>query len=144
MRVFRITRKEFISDLSGRGAELFGGRWNHKGTPALYTSQSISLCLCETLVHLERQFFPNDLFYAELEIPDKLISAEFDGFDFDVNSQDLGTEWLKSKKALAMKVPSAIIPQERNVIINPRHSSIGRVKIVKTERFIIDERLLVE
>ena len=76
MIVYRIARKEFISDLSGKGAELFGGRWNEKGIPAFYTSSSLSLAALEILVHTDRSLPPCDMAYAKVYVPDEMLEMK--------------------------------------------------------------------
>ncbi len=69
MKVFRIAKKEFIADLSGEGARLYGGRWNKKGSSVLYTSESRSLATVEYLVHLPMSIMASDVCIAEIDIP---------------------------------------------------------------------------
>ena len=77
MLLYRIAKKKFVEDLSGYGARLYGGRWNDKGYSALYTSSSLSLAMCETLVHCDKSVVPQNMFFAELELPDELIPGVY-------------------------------------------------------------------
>jgi RES domain-containing protein len=76
MNVFRLAKSPFHLDLSGKGAELFGGRWNSKGIPMLYTGQNRSICHAEALVHLSRNIYPLDFWMVEIEIPENLEMDE--------------------------------------------------------------------
>ena len=112
MVVFRIARKEYIQDLSGRGAELFGGRWNEKGIPALYTSSSLSLAALEILVHTDKSLPPVNMAYAKVYVPDEVFSMKILRLKPDEVAVEYGTKWLKEKRGLMLKVPSVILPYE--------------------------------
>ena len=151
MDVFRIARAAHISDMSGRGAELYGGRWNHRGVPVLYTSESRSLATVEYLVHVPPAYAPSDLRIATVRIPDDLEPEETRAADLPRNwrrfpppSQlaDLGTSWARACGSLLLRVPSAAIDREYNVLINPLHRDMSRVRVVEIEAHTFDERLL--
>ncbi|HAH61150.1 MAG TPA: hypothetical protein DCL73_03545 [Treponema sp.] len=133
MLVFRVAKKKHIKDMSGRGAEIAGGRWNEKGFPALYTSSALSLCICEILVHTDKDIPPSDMYCAEIFIPDELISDELADFSIKKDTVSAGTAWLKKCAFPAVKVPSAVLPQkythDYNVIVNPRHADISKIEI---------------
>lgn len=150
MRLFRIAKKRYADDLSGEGARLYGGRWNRKGDPVLYTSESVSLAAMEVLVNLPAAEFPDDLRLLTLHLPenagmDEIQSDELpDGWTRYPPGEalaDMGTRWLQSGESFLLRVPSAVIPWERNVLINPRHKMMERAEIVSVEPFGFDERL---
>lgn len=151
MNAFRITRTEFANDLSGKGAELYGGRWNSVGIPLLYTPCYRSLCALEHLVHLPAGAFLDNyslitLEFADLSAIQGLTLAELP--DYWKNNpplpvtQRLGDQFYRECKHLALKVPSVIIPEEFNLLFNPRHPDFKLVKIISVEPFVYDERLL--
>ena len=146
MVVFRIARKERIQDLSGIGAQLFGGRWNDKGVPAIYTSSSLSLAALEILVHTDKNHPPVDMAYAEIYVPDILLTQKILRLDLGENALDYGTNWLKQKEGLLLKVPSVILPYEYehdcNVILNPLHKDYKDVQVVSVHDFSFDVRLM--
>ncbi len=133
MLLYRIAKKNFIEDLSGYGAQLYGGRWNKKGIPALYTSNSLSLCTLEVLVHCDKSIYPKDMYFAELEFPDELVPKDFFEHSENIESSFAGTNWLKSNSSAAIKVHSVILPSgysgDFNVIFNPRHKDFSALKI---------------
>jgi RES domain-containing protein len=145
MVVFRIARKERIQDLSGMGAQLFGGRWNEKGVPALYASSSLSLSALEILVHTDKNHPPVDMAYAEIYVPDNLLSQKLVRLGEDENALDYGTNWLKQKQGMLLKVPSVILPYEYdhdfNVILNPLHEDYNKVFVSSVHDFSFDVRL---
>lgn len=144
MLLYRIAKKDYIEDLTGYGARLYGGRWNEKGIPALYTSSSLSLCMLEVLAHCEKSVYPTDMYFAELEFPDELVPKDF--FAADDNEQVFaGTDWLKSKSSAAIKVCSAVLPAfyggDFNVIFNPRHYDFSKLEIKTVVECPFDLRL---
>ena len=145
MLVYRIARKIYINDLSGKGAELAGGRWNLKGLPVIYTSSTLSLAMFEILVHTDKDLPPVDMYFSELEIPDKLIIDDyFNEVSFE-HALNIGSNWIKEAESLAIKVPSVLMPKnytrDFNVIINPHHKDFPKIKILKTEPCSFDLRL---
>lgn len=146
MVVFRIARKERIEDLSGRGAELFGGRWNEKGYPALYTSSSLSLAALEILVHTDKSMPPVNMAYASIYVPDSFLSMKILKLPSETTEIEYGTKWLKEKSGLMLKVPSAILPYEYehecNLILNPLHEDFKKVFINEVHDFSFDVRLM--
>ena len=150
MRIYRIAKTQYINDLSGEGARLFGGRWNKVGDVMLYFSQNLSLSLLEIIVHVEYAKLPLDYSFLEVEIPDSSIkniqSIHFIepkwSTEAAVNQlQMLGSNWLKRKESLAMRVPSAVMHQENNILINPLHKDIAKLKIIKIDKMDFDPRL---
>ena len=146
MIVFRIARKERIENLSGRGAELFGGRWNEKGYPALYTSSSLSLAALEILVHTDKSMPPVNMAYASISVPDSFASMKILKLPPDTTEVEYGTNWLKEKSSLMLKVPSVILPYEYegeyNLILNPLHDDFKKVFINEVHDFSFDVRLM--
>jgi RES domain-containing protein len=150
MTVFRIAREPYIRDLSGEGARLFGGRWNRKGTPVLYTAESRALATVETLVHLSMPLLPKDLRIARIRIPEDASFTRVEPEDLPpgwaghpppLKLSVIGEEWVRSNKSLCLSVPSAAVPGDRNVLINPKHPDAGSVKIADAEPYHFDKRL---
>ena len=146
MVVFRIARKDYIQDLSGRGAELFGGRWNEKGIPALYTSSSMSLAALEILVHTDKSLPPVNMAYDKIYVPDEMFSMKILRLKDDEVAVEYGTKWLKEKRGLMLKVPSVILPYEYdhefNLILNPQHEDYKKVFVAEVHDFSFDVRLV--
>jgi len=148
MIVYRLANEEFTHDLSGKGAKLYGGRWNSFGLPVLYTTEHISLAVLEILVHIKTLKTPLNYYLITLEIPENvgLINIDYKKMkrnwkDDPSYLQSIGDEFLNSKKSLVLKVPSAIIEDENNFIINPAHPDMKKIKILSAENFIFDKRL---
>lgn len=150
MIVYRLSKSVYAQDLSGKGAELVGGRWNSKGNPVLYTSQSIALCVTEIAVHIPLGILPKDYELIHIEIPEteffevKKLPKDWKTFPHADSTQKIGDKFLKEKNFLVLKAPSAAVQGEYNYLINPRHPLFYQVKIVKTEKFTFDDRLFIK
>jgi RES domain-containing protein len=151
MRVYRIAKKRFVSDLSGEGARLYGGRWNRKGSSLLYTSESRALAIVEFLVHLSPSIVPKDVCLAEIEVPNaaKIRQVEIEGLPRDWASYpapmalcEMTEEWIRRGRELLLRVPSAVVRDEWNFLVNPGHPSFEGVKIVSIQEHVLDPRLL--
>jgi RES domain-containing protein len=150
MRVFRIAKTAFARDLSGTGARQHGGRWNQPGVAVIYTSESRALASLEYLVHMSQAYTPGDLSIVTLEIPDEITPEIIASKDLPRNWRsyppsselaDMGTDWILSRRSLLLQVPSAVVEQEHNILVNPTHPDISRVKIARVERYAFDDRL---
>jgi RES domain-containing protein len=147
MIVYRVTTGKYAGDLSGEGARLYGGRFNPAGYAALYTSEYISLCLLEILVRASKATIPDSYSLISVEIPDKeLTTIQLNklkkGWQHDVDyTQGIGKDFLLENQCLCLKVPSAIVPQEHNFLLNPAHPDFKKIKIVATEFLELDKRL---
>jgi RES domain-containing protein len=149
MQLFRITREKYAGDLSGEGAKLYGGRWNRPGVAALYLSQARSLALLELLVHFSSAAaLKMNYVFITIEVPDELIvglNNELVGqtlTKFNNESLWLITEQLFfDKNIFAIKVPSVIIPDEYNVIINPKHEAMNSIAVKNIQTTLMDDRL---
>ncbi|CAN5404847.1 RES family NAD+ phosphorylase [soil metagenome] len=150
MNLYRITREKYGRDLTGEGARLFGGRWNNKGNAVLYTAEHASLAALEVLVNSPINMLPSDLVLVELFVdhpadPD-IILAEDLGRDWKSYPapnflKEIGDSWIQSRPSLLMKVPSVIIPEEYNMLVNPKHSAIDTVRVNSIKPFRFDQRL---
>lgn len=148
---WRITRSRFAAEaFTGEGARLYGGRWNRPGTSVVYTAQSRSLALLELLVHLRgTQPLANFVlipvaFPPELMLPVEELGlpAGWDREPPGAASQDLGVEWLHNARTPVLSVPSVVVPEERNFLLNPAHSAFRQIRIGKPIPCRIDRRLL--
>ncbi len=150
MKVWRLCRaRHAATAFDGEGARLYGGRWNHKGLPVVYTSATLSLAALEVLVHHRVPIPPQDFVTLSAEIPARLKLATIPVQDLPADwqtdpapkrLQDIGSEWLQRASSLVLAVPSALIAQEFNYLINPRHPDFARLKISAPMAFTLDGR----
>lgn len=150
MIVYRLSKERFKNDLSGKGAEIAGGRWNNKGFAVLYTSESRALCTTEIAVHTPLGILPDDFYLITIEFPDDVeikeikatqLSSSWKNIPHTHETQRMGNKFIKEEKYLIMKVPSAVVQGDYNYLINPAHKDFDKVKIKKTEKFEFDKRL---
>jgi RES domain-containing protein len=154
MRVWRICREPFGADaLSGRGGLFASGRWHTRGRPIVYSSESLSLAALEILVHVEKATMPSDLVQIEMEVPEDLGILRIDLHtlpkDWRANPvpaalQRLGDGWLAAGAAAVLRVPSAVIAEESNFLLNPEHADARRITVVSTAEFSFDSRLTAD
>lgn len=150
MYVYRVSRPAYAEDLSGAGARLHGGRWNQIGTAVLYASESRSLATLEALVHVPVHLTPAERKMVVLEVPREVPDREIDvdelPEDWATDSPPdslaaIGTRWIESEDELVLRVPSAVVPGEFNVMINPACPHARNVQIASIEDFRFDGRL---
>ncbi|RNI24989.1 RES family NAD+ phosphorylase [Rufibacter latericius] len=153
MIVFRLSKGLYKNDLSGRGAELAGGRWNSKGTAVLYTCESRALCTTEIAVHTPLGIVPADYWLITLEVPDQLALREvlpselphdWRSFPHPNATQLIGDAFVQEGKFVGLKVPSAVVQGDHNYLFNPRHPQFSQLELISTEPFPFDERLFVK
>ena len=150
MLVYRLSKEEFCNDLSGRGARDYGGRWNSKGYPVIYTSESRSLAAFELAVHLNLFLMPTKYMMVKINIPEdidiesvnsKKLSTGWNSFPVNPITQKIGDAFINKNESLVLKVPSVVIPSDFNYLINPLHKDIKKVTIVDIEPFSYDNRI---
>ncbi|WP_026451393.1 RES family NAD+ phosphorylase [Aequorivita capsosiphonis] len=150
MRVFRLSRKKYAEDLSGKGAAKFVNRWNSKGIEMLYTAESRALAMAEVIVHLSLAMLPDDYMMIEIEIPETINIQVLDlkyldtGWNVNLprsNTQIIGDGFIHSKKYCVFKVPSAVVKGDFNYLLNPNHKDIKSIKIIEVTDFPFDERI---
>ncbi|MCH8167620.1 MAG: RES domain-containing protein [Proteobacteria bacterium] len=147
--LWRLVRPDFASGLDGRGAERYGGRWNSPGLPAVYCASHLSLAVLEYFVHLPPELRRRDLLplmtAVELRLDGGSVEAvgddDLDRLDDLAWRRARGDGWLERGAALALAVPSVVVPREQNVILNPRHGEFGRVRVVEIFPFRFDPRM---
>jgi len=140
-------------DLSGRGAEMTGGRWNARDVPVVYASFTQALACLETVVHLSAGGLPLNRYLVRVEVADTVwaqaeaVDIATLAFGWDAAppgrvSLDFGMTWLTSLRSPLLIVLSAIVPDEHNVLINPRHPASAGVTATKVRKWLYDPRLI--
>ncbi len=147
MRAWRLVRAERAADaLSGKGASLYPGRWNRPGQPAVYAASSLALAVLEVFVHLEVPQVEVPYLALELWVSDDEIEELSE--DFPKNwtenlewSRGVGGHWLENGQKPALRVPSAVVPYEPILVLNPKHPGISRIRVLRKVPFYWDRRL---
>jgi RES domain-containing protein len=149
--VWRIcARRHAGQAFSGRGAREYGGRWNHPGVALVYTAGTLSLGALELFVNLDPDDAPGDLVAIGAAIPERIrllhvreseLSGGWRAYPAPSVLQDIGSAWVTSGATAVLAVPSAIIPQEANYLLNPAHEDFSQIKIERPEAFQFDPRM---
>ena len=149
MIVWRLCRAGHAA-LDGEGAFLYGGRWNSPGTRLVYTSRHLSLAILEILVHTGPDTLPDGLIKLEISIPEDIRREARAASDLPArwrqdtirDTQSVGDRWVAVARSAALLLPSAIVPEEENVLINPRHADAGRIAVLSQAPLRLDPRLI--
>jgi RES domain-containing protein len=151
MRVFRICQARHArSAFTGDGAILYPGRWHPRRVRVVYASESRALAALEQLVHLHRPRLPDDFLCFTVDIPDGLpirevlvgaLPAKWRKHPGPPELQEIGSAWVSAGDSVCLKVPSAVVPGEHNLLLNPRHADFSKLGISAAEPFTFDERL---
>ena len=134
------------ADLSGRGGLLAPGRWHHQGIPVVYCCDHPSTALLEILVQVDLHQIPRDFQLLKIRCPDNIEVFDIGIDPAAINqtslTRDRGSKLLEDNEFCLLRVPSAIMPEAANILINPRHPDASRLTIEKTIRYPFDSRLL--
>jgi RES domain-containing protein len=138
-------------DATGAGARSTGGRWNRPGTPMIYAAPTIAMAVLETFVHLAQGALPLNRYLVRIEVPRAIWNAAaqalaskligWDALPPGKVSIEWGTNWCASNASALAIVPSVIVPEEKNVLINPLHPDAAKIVFRKKRRWIYDQRL---
>lgn len=154
MIVWRITNAANAARaLSGEGAFRYPGRWNMFGTPMIYTAGTSALAVLEYVAHVPRSVpRPAQIVLLKIELPDASVEelteakipADWDAIPAPMSTQTLGTEWAQSLRSVALVVPTVLLPRggDANVLINPLHEGMARVRVTDDVAFDLDSRVL--
>jgi RES domain-containing protein len=150
MKAWRITKQRHArTAFSGEGARLYGGRWNSPGVPLVYVAQSQSLAILEVLVHLDAPALLEKYVFLEVDFDASLV-IDLDRSPLPKNWQSdpvpdaiqaIGDRWVSSGNSAVLRVPSVLVPEESNFLLNPRHPDFGKIGISRPHAFRFDPRL---
>ena len=151
-RIAKHTSQYRADDLSGGGAKITGGRWNSKGCSVVYAASSIALATLETLAHLGDNIAIRNTFLVRIDIPASVWRTReiVEASDLDVTwvaeppgstTISFGDEWIRSRRGPLLLVPSVLVPEEHNILINPAHPASRKIVSAVTRQFIYDPRL---
>lgn len=152
-RIATDTPSYVAEDLRGEGAKATGGRWNSVGRAALYTAPAIALACLETAVHLATPGLPLNRFLVRILVPEEVWATRtIRGVqDLPVGWQSTppgrvsiqhGDLWLQSGVSALLQVPSVIVPEEFNIVVNPSHLDAARMTAAKVRQWVYDGRLI--
>ncbi len=147
LKAYRIVKRRFAGTaFSGEGARLFGGRWNSPGVAVVYTSSTIALAVLEWRAHLTQWPAP-PVMIIEIEFSPALMTwpaklpKNWKQLPAPKANASVGDNWVKSGKSPVLQLPSAIVPEEFNYLLNPAHPDFGRIIRGKPRQLLVDPRL---
>lgn len=138
------------ANLEGRGGLFASARWHTQGRPIVYLAETPSGALTEVLVHLELDpdNMPDSYKLLKLEAPDDLSLRRLKPSELPANwksnllaTRDIGDDWLASRATALLRVPSAIVPETFNVLLNPQHPETSKIQVVWHRKYPLDKRL---
>jgi RES domain-containing protein len=147
---YRLTKRRYeATAFSGEGARLFPGRWNRKGTPMVYCAESLSLAVLECFVHVDAADLPDDLIAIRAELPDGMttrldaavLPKKWRDLPGPAALQAIGDAWVSGATSAGLVVPSAIVPTEWNLLLNPAHPGMPKLRRISSEPFAFDPRM---
>lgn len=150
MHVYRLCKEKYAHTLSGRGAALGNNRWNSKGVEIIYAAQSRSLAMAEVMVHISLALLPADYMMLEIDLPDdltygvvplSLLKNDWDLWPPSFETQNIGNEFISQSNYDVLKVPSAVVKGDFNLLIHPFSKRFHEVKITEAVPFKFDTRL---
>src|ERR1700712_4958215 len=139
MLAWRLCR-ELFADLGGDGARLYGGRWNSPGRPLVYAASTAALTVLEIRVHLDLppELLPEDYTLLAIDLGDLRVERVE---TLPADPRAFGDAWLAALRTPVLSVPSAIVPESANLLLNPRHPEAAAGRITGRRRFTFDRRL---
>jgi len=149
MLLYRIGAAKYANDITGEGARLNGGRWNHPGVSCIYTGESRSLVLLEYSVHVSIHNIKRALSFTVFSAPDDSITilktADLPGnwktFPHPKETRDMGSALLTRNSDLIIKIPSVIVEEEYICLINPNHPRKNEIKVITISDYAYDLRV---
>ena len=151
MRAWRIVKTRLKADaFSGEGARLYGGRWNSSGTAMVYTAGSISLATLELLVHLDTASILPSFSICPVDFDDSFMEvinpahlpSDWRQSPAPTSLKNIGDNWISRGSSVVLRVPSAVVEDENNYLINPAHKDFKKLVIGRMKPFRLDSRLL--
>jgi RES domain-containing protein len=149
VRVWRIASATHTA-FDGEGARRFGSRWTPRGVRAVFTSATLSLAALERFVNTDPDLEPDELVAMAVDIESNVaietvavadLPADWRTYPAPSMLAEIGERWLRASKSVVLSVPSAVIPSERNFILNPAHEDFARLTIHSAEPFRFDPRM---
>jgi RES domain-containing protein len=150
MKAYHLAREPYANSLSGKGAAIKGARWNSVGVEMIYTASNRSLAMAEVSVHLTAATVPDDYMMVTLDIPDDLeieeisdssLAEGWNVFPYSASTQTIGDDFIRENKFSILRVPSAVVQGDFNLLLNPYHPDFKKIAIEQIEKFPFDSRI---
>jgi RES domain-containing protein len=150
LQAYRIVKRDLAkSAFDGEGARAYGGRWNGPGVPMVYTSSTVALAMLEMLVHLQSRELLFSYVVYPITFDEKFVTAvDLKSLPRDWRAspvppavQQVGDDWVASDSSAVLRVPSVIVPDEVNYLLNPNHAQFSKIQMGKKQSVQFDPRL---
>lgn len=137
------------NDMTGAGSKITGGRWNNPGTPMVYSTVNIALATLETLSYIRAGSLPFNRFLVRIDVPDEVwgqreelnpLPGGWDAIPSGLTSRKAGDDWIASNRSPLLAVPSVIVPDEYNILVNPAHPEASKITATTVRRWTYDPR----
>lgn len=148
--LWRLYRSKYGPGLDGIGGTFTEGRWHARGNRIVYFGASAAIVVLERLAHTDADLLPTDLRLGYFEYAKVISSVQLNAvtalprnwIESERATRRIGTNWLQERASCLLFVPSAILPEESNIIFNPQHPDAEAVRLVRERRFSFDPRLI--
>ena len=150
MEAFRLSRKKYATNLSGKGAAIKGARWNSVGVEIIYTASNRSLAMAEVAVHLTLATMPDDYMMLTIYLPDDISMQKLTEADLPIDwnifphpnsTQSIGDKFIAENNFCVMKIPSVVTQGDFNLLVNPYLLEFSKIEIIDCVKFPFDERI---
>lgn len=150
MKVFRLARKKYATPLSGKGAAMYGARWNPTGVELIYTAQNRSSAMAEVAVHLTLATLPDDYMMLTIEIPDEVkikhiteeeLPMNWQEFPHPTFTQYIGRDFVTENEYCVLMIPSVVTKGDYNLLINPNHVDFAKITVTSIDKFPFYKRI---
>lgn len=150
IKTWRICSPRYADSVySGEGARIHGGRWNSRGRPVVYSSESIALAVLEQLVHVEEVAALSAFVAISAALEEELVEAldlaalprDWRTYPAPAALKAMGDAGLSGNRSLALRVPSVTVSGQYNYLINPAHPDFASVEISDSEPLNLDPRI---
>lgn len=126
------------ADLSGEGARRWGGRWNSPGVPMVYLAEHPALAVLEVRVHLD---LPPDLLPEDYVLMRVALPEDFEAATLPDDPRGVGDAWARAGRSAVLRVPSVLVPEATNLLLNPAHPRAAEARVESVAAFRFDQRL---
>jgi RES domain-containing protein len=150
METYRLSRQRYADVLSGKGAAIKGGRWNSTGIEMIYVATSRALAMAEVLVHLSSGTMMDDYMMLTIHVPDVIsmlhtlpaeLPKDWNAIPAIMDTKKIGDAFIREGRACLLRVPSAVVKGDHNLLINPFHAEFKEIKLIAAEPFPFDHRM---
>jgi RES domain-containing protein len=148
--LWRLYRAQHGPGLDGAGGTFADGRWHTRGLRVVYFGASAAIVVLERLAHTDPDLLPQDLRLAHFDFPETISGTKVeelaplpnDWFQDEHATRRIGDRWLRERSSCLLMVPSAILPEESDFVLNVEHPDAQSLQLIRERPFSFDARLI--